>query len=375
MTQRTQPRAQAGAWLLLPLLCLLPLLLLAAPAQADFDQTFSFDADSLVLTDLIGAIQVQGHDGPNFEVAVHGRGRDASRDQLKLRTREGREAELAVEFPVKRTKKYVYPEMGRGSNTSISLPLEKQDGAGGLIEAIFEGLAGERVDVRGSGSGAEMWADVTVRVPRGKALKVVIGVGHIAASEARADLNLSTHSGRVELSALEGDLTVDTGSGRITGSNLHGKLHLDTGSGSVELASCAGPSVYVDTGSGSVHLSDVDTKNLHVDTGSGRVEATQVAADEANVDTGSGSVELELVRMGGGPYRVDTGSGSATLHLPATASATVHADSGSGGIKVELEGVEMLHKERDEVRFRVGSGEAKVEIDTGSGGIHILPTR
>jgi len=60
------------------------------------------------------------------------------------------------------------------------------------------------------------------------------------------------------------------------------------------------------------------------------------------------------------------------LKLPPEASAEVRAETGSGGIDLGLDSpVELKYKDRNEIAFTVGSGAARVVLDTGSGGIRI----
>jgi hypothetical protein len=51
----------------------------------------------------------------------------------------------------------------------------------------------------------------------------------------------------------------------------------------------------------------------------------------------------------------------------------VHAETGSGGVDLEIDRDEMQisKDQRDEVRFTMGGGDARVRIGTGSGGIRI----
>ena len=81
------------------------------------------------------------------------------------------------------------------------------------------------------------------------------------------------------------------------------------------------------------------------------MRATRVHVDGANIDTGSGRI---------------------TLRLPADVSAEVEADTGSGGIELDLgEKILMREMSRDEVRFTLGNGDARIQLDTGSGRIRI----
>jgi len=76
--------------------------------------------------------------------------------------------------------------------------------------------------------------------------------------------------------------------------------------------------------------------------------------------------------MGLGDFRIDTGSGGIKMTIPTNAAADFHADTGSGGIHIDLDGpINMRQMDRDEARFSVGGGGARVVLDTGSGGIRI----
>jgi hypothetical protein len=101
------------------------------------------------------------------------------------------------------------------------------------------------------------------------------------------------------------------------------------------------------------------------------VSGTAIGADGGTIDTGSGAVRIEFDRLGTGRLLIDTGSGSIDLGLPHRASADIRADTGSGHIRYELSDVEVYRRDDDALHLRVGEGEARVRLDTGSGGIRI----
>jgi hypothetical protein len=358
--------------ILLPALALLVCTLcMPGAVQADFSHKESFDAGELRINNLIGEIRVEGHGGGSFEVEVNVRGRDASPERMEIRADKGARATLSVVFPLNEERNYVYPKLGSRSKTSFTV--EKGDS---WIASLFGGLTGRRITVRGSGSGLEIWADVTVHVPQGATLHVKHGVGQVDASDVSGDLTLDTSSGRITARGIDGDLLADTGSGNVTVENVRGDVVVDTGSGSVEVTRASGSSLSVDTGSGSVEVGEIDTRSLSVDTGSGSVKAFAIRTDDANIDTGSGSVTLELDRMGDGDFIIDTGSGRISLSLPPGASADVVAETGSGGIDLDLdEGVKLTRRDDDEIAFVIGDGGARIRLDTGSGGIRISRSR
>lgn len=361
------------------LLVALALFANAGAVQAEeFDESFTFDATTLRVSNLIGAISVEGHDGSGFEVVAHVRGDDASRDEIQFETEEGRGATLEVVFPDE--DRFVYPELGRRSRMSFNMG--RGDDWGWFRR--------DRIEIRGSGRGMEVWVDLTVKVPRGSELVVRHGAGTIEAVDAEAhidlairsghasatritgDVEIDTGSGHVEIDTIVGNLRVDTGSGHVEAVNVDGeRIALDTGSGHVSLHQAKGDKLEIDTGSGRVELDEGAFTEISIDTGSGGVECDTVEADELTIDTGSGSVRVELVRMGDGNFSVDTGSGSIRFFMPEPASAEVWAETSSGGIDVDVRDADMKRKKRDEVEFVVGEGTARVELETGSGSIRI----
>jgi len=340
--------------------------LLALPATAGFEERLSFSSDRLTVRNLIGEIRVEGHGGSNFEALVSVQGKDATREAITIESSDNGAAELTVIFPAESS--FVYPKLGAGSSTNFRF----DDDDSSWLSRVFGVGDSRSIRVRGSGSGTEIWADVTLKVPNGGSIVVQLGVGEAEARNVDGNVELSTRSGHAGAADINGDLVIDTGSGHATVARITGEVSVDTGSGHVEGEDLDGSRVLIDTGSGHVTLEMVRADSLEVDTGSGNVRATGVRVDSANIDTGSGGVTLQLDEAGDGPFRIDTGSGSVKLTVPLGFSADVRASTGSGGINLRLnEPITIQRKERNEIEFRVGSGDARVSIDTGSGKITI----
>jgi hypothetical protein len=329
----------------------------ATSARAEFQEVASFAADSLTLENLIGEIRVEGG-GAEFRVQVDVRGGDASRESIRIEKKDGAAATLSVRFPLESERRYVYPRLGRGSKSTF------EPGSG--LKKIF---GAGRIKVSGSGSGMEVWADVTVTVPTNGSLRVRHGVGDVTVADVDGKIDVRVQSGAVSADGVRGELSVDTGSGRVEVADAEGPVNVDTGSGRVVLSGARGPEIEIDTGSGGVEAESVSCDLLSIDTGSGSVRAAAIRARKVSIDTGSGSVELRLDETG--DVDIDTGSGSITLELPADASARIEAETGSGGIRVGRTGVELLRQERDEVAVKIGDGAAHMSLQTGSGSIKI----
>ncbi len=361
---------------------------LAVPAFAEFDESYRFDASSLSVSSLIGKVEIRRATGDEFEVEVSVRGEDGTRQNITLdEDTRGSRSRLAIEFPVDEERRYVYPEFSR---RRANLWSRRQGSADSLVGEILRSMSGRRIRIERSGGGFEAWADVSIRVPEGRSLKVELGAGDIDVSDVTADLELKTRAGMAEAAGLDGDVKIGVGSGGLTVRDVRGRLVLDTGSGKASLDSFEGAVLSIDTGSGSVEVTDVaaeaididtgsggvtvdglEAERFSIDTGSGSVRVESAGADAAVIDTGSGRVHLALERMGDGRFEIDTGSGGIVMLVPDDLSARFDIDIGSGGIDVDVPIAKTLHKSRGEMRFITGDGEANVILDTGSGSVRV----
>ncbi len=359
---------------------------LSAPAFAEFDESHRFDARSLVVTNLIGKVDIGQATGDEFEVEVSVRGADGVPRNIRIEQERGSRARLDVVFPVDDERRFVYPEFSRRR-----AQLWFREGrSSSLLGEILRAVSGRRVRVERSGRGMEVWADLAIRVPEGRSLKVELGAGDIDVSDLAGDLALKTRAGMAEAAGLDGDVKIDVGSGGLAVRDVRGRLDLDTGSGSASLDRFEGSALSIDTGSGPVAVTevaaeaiDIDTgsggvtvdgleaERLSIDTGSGSVRVESAGADAAEIDTGSGRVHLALERMGDGRFEIGTGSGGIVMLVPEDLSARFDIDIGSGGIDVDVPIAKTLHKSRGEMRFIAGDGDASVILDTGSGSVRV----
>lgn len=337
---------------------------LSGPAQQ-----FTVSGQTLDLANLAGAIRVEGGSGSSYEIEVAVHGDPDAAGKVTFKTEEGDKAGFAVQYPFPHEKRFIYPTMGSGSQTSIRI--SRGLGTGSWTKRVLPGHRSGKVEVQGSGRGVRVWADIVVRVPAGRRIEVHNGVGSIVAEGLTGSALLATNTGAIKAHSVTGYLEIDTGSGSTEAAGIQGDVSIDTGSGGVTLSDCTGGKISVDTGSGSVNVDRVECASLRIDTGSGGVRCDAVKADGAVIDTGSGAIDLNLDRMGAGPYRLDTGTGEIDLRLPADASAALTADTGAGRIHLDLSAAKIHRLERTEAALVLGDGRAKVELDAGSGSITV----
>lgn len=328
----------------------------ALPVEAQAQEQVRLRGENVAVFNLAGRVDVVAGEGDDVVVRITRGGDDASRLDLQTRKIDGRET-LVVRYPDDRI---VYPEMGRGSRTSVRVD---DDGT------FYGGDRGRRVRITGSGGGLEAWADLRISVPRDTDLAVYLAVGRTDVRDVVGDLLVDTGSGDVESRGTRGDLEIDTGSGSVVVRDAQGDLFVDTGSGEVELADVRGEDIEVDTGSGAVRGSGISASRLEVDTGSGEIVLSAVSCPDIELDTGSGEVELELLEDVD-DLVVDTGSGEVILRVPASLGAAMEIDTGSGSIEVDLP-LEIHEMEKDHVEGILGDGRGEIRIDTGSGGVRV----
>lgn len=326
--------------------------LLAAPLDGQRVERFTLDGSAAAVHNLAGEVTVQAGSGREVVVEVTRHGADAG----DLRVSRGGDA-VRVVYPGNRV---VYPRMGARSRSTVQV---RRDGTlgGGLRNA-------RRVTVAGSGSGTRAYADVRVLVPAGRAVSVHQGVGEVRVSNVNGRVAVDGGATRVSTEGTRGGLRVDVGSGRVEVRNASSDVDVETGSGGITLENVRGASVRAETGSGGVRGSGIRAERVEVESGSGGVRLAGVDAPRVQVETGSGSVTVGLTRDA--DVEIETGSGGVTLTVPRSFGAVLAIDTGSGGIDVDLP-VTDRRARRGEFSGRVGDGDGRVNIETGSGGVRI----
>lgn len=324
---------------------------IAAPLAGQTER-FTIPGSPAVVHNLAGEVTVAAGTGSGVVVEVTRGGADAARLRV---ARDGNTVRVA--FPGDRV---VYARMGARSRSTLNV---RPDGT------IGGGMRSRRVTVSGTGSGTRAWADVRVLVPAGRTVQVHQGVGRVQVTNVNGRLQVHTAAAAVRAQGMRGDLEVEVGSGAVEVRDAQGEVAVSTGSGAVTLAGVRGTRVEVETGSGAVTATDVRAQELVIDVGSGRIQAAGISARDLTVETGSGGVDLALVSDAQN-VTIETGSGGVTLSVPANFGAEVAISTGSGGIAVDVP-VTRRQADRDSFRGRIGDGNGRMEIETGSGGVRI----
>ena len=258
---------------------------------------------------------------------------------------------LLVRYPVDRIRTFRYP----GHGTS---------------EAEYDG---HRVRVSRS-RGELLFADVEVRVPRRSVQATFRNhVGKVRATGVAGRVALDTGSGDIEADGLDGEINADTGSGAVLAEGLKGSFACDTGSGECRVTDFSGEEVWCETGSGGIDIERVAARRVRADTGSGAIAIAAADVEEVRADTGSGRIQLAATGSRLRRVVAETGSGSVTLALPRDASFELLADQGSGDLECGFEDAQAIVRSREVVGYRRGAQKIRIDVDTGSGSVRVVP--
>jgi hypothetical protein len=110
--------------------------------------------------------------------------------------------------------------------------------------------------------------------------------------------------------------------------------------------------------------------NVDLDTMNGRIMAGGLSGN-ARLDTMNGEIEATFDRVGGSQkISLDSMNGSCTVRLPEDASAHIHASTMNGSTKSDFP-ITVERSSRRSLRGTIGKGEARIELDSMNGSLHI----
>ena len=215
---------------------------------------------------------------------------------------------------------------------------------------------------------SNMTVDYTIIVPAATEMHGVTGSGGMEIRGIQGPVNLVAGSGEISVEGIAKDTQVVAGSGNIHVAAIHGDVQATAGSSDLELSAIQGE-IRAHTGSGDVTIAQAGGA-ITAGTGSGDVTISGASADlRARTDSGD-------VTVNGNPpprsyWEIHTGSGDVALHVPPDASFRLYARSSSGSIQTVIPVVIEEKTSKHELRARIGQGDARVDVETSSGGIAI----
>ncbi len=204
-------------------------------------------------------------------------------------------------------------------------------------------------------------------VPTETELQSATGSGSLEVRGIHGPVRLTTGSGGVTVADIREDTQVTAGSGGIRLANIGGEVRATAGSGGINLSAVHGD-IRATAGSGGITIASPGGR-VNAKTGSGGVSVSGATAD-LRAGAGSGNLIISGNPEPSSYWELRTGSGNVEIEVPPSASFRLHARSSSGSIESRIP-IVVEEQSRRELRARVGSGAARVEMQSGSGNIHI----
>jgi hypothetical protein len=261
-----------------------------------------------------------------------------------------------------------------GALVSIKTKYQRTD-RGGFWERLFAGK-----------KSVEGYVSYHIFVPKDiREADISVTSGEIRAFYLKGKLNLSATSGDIELAGVEGEILSSATSGNIQVRDLKGKISLEGTSSDMQVKNldgdlsidCTSGTVNIEESKGSLKSSQTSgdlegrglTGDVNITTTSGdiSIEQTEVGLD---LNSTSGNIEAKTRISSSKNYYLKTTSGEIYLSISKGAQADLKIGTTSGEIGMNVPMV-LKNASRYLLSGKLGSGGAKIEIETVSGDINI----
>lgn len=182
----------------------------------------------------------------------------------------------------------------------------------------------------------------------------------------------------LSLDAVDGDISVRGAAATVSAETVHGDVEVTGGKGNVSLTSVDG-TVTLTGASGSMSLSSVND-DITVRDAAGPVSASavnggialsNVQSDNVSVESVNGDVSFGGPIQSGGRYSLSTHNGDVVIGVQQGASATVAVRTYSGDLETDFPVSVQRTRER-KISFVLGSGSARLELESFQGTIHLV---
>jgi hypothetical protein len=175
--------------------------------------------------------------------------------------------------------------------------------------------------------------------------------------------------GQVEVTTVHGPVTVYGGRGNITLESVNGPVYLEGAHGDIEVIGVAGGVTMVNC-SGDISAQSVG----------GPLSLEGVTSPDVEVGTVGGTLQYQGSIEDGGRYNFGSHGGDIWLRLPPGIDAEFEILALSGSVEVEYPGAPAEAEAGKGIpglmgkslRFELGTGSARIEIETFGGKVHIL---
>lgn len=218
------------------------------------------------------------------------------------------------------------------------------------------GRAGSVLHVRSRGrNGGPGDADLRVRIPAWMDVRV---------EGNQLDVGVRGTAAAVSVQTVGGDVMVDGGAGLVSVHSIQGEVTLRNARGRIEARSV----------NEEVTVTDVEG-DLSVETTNGDITLRGIRSDNARATTVNGDVIYQGTIGDDGRYAFATHNGDLILSIPANTNATVSVSTFHGEFESDFP-VRLTRTGRDrQFDFTLGSGRARIELESFNGEIQLRRPR
>ncbi|HKW40730.1 MAG TPA: DUF4097 family beta strand repeat-containing protein [Gemmatimonadales bacterium] len=179
------------------------------------------------------------------------------------------------------------------------------------------------------------------------------------------------------LSGVYTDISVDGVQGEITAETVEGAVKVSGGAGTVSLKSVQGE-VTLEKARGRIDLNSVNeaitardiSGDLSVETVNGDITLTQIESANTEASTVNGTIVYDGAIKDGGRYRFSTHDGDLRVSVPERANVSVSVSTFDGDFSACFP-VQLNRKSKHRFDFTIGSGSARLELESFNGDIKI----
>jgi len=197
-----------------------------------------------------------------------------------------------------------------------------------------------------------------------------VSIGYVLMVPEKAEAEMKTVSGDVEMFNIGAAARAETVSGDIRLEKIDGPVRVNAVSGDLELDGINGDAE-LKTVSGEIEVNRIEG-SVDAETVSGGIDLAGISgAEEVRAKTVSGGVDYEGDILPRGSYRFSVHSGGIRLNIPADSAFDLEAKTFSGDIDSDFDIRVSGKLSKREIRGSVNGGGAELALKSFSGGIRL----
>jgi len=207
----------------------------------------------------------------------------------------------------------------------------------------------------------------TIQVPHDTEVSTSVAAGAQTVRGVRGPVYVQAASGAIRVEKIDRDAQLKTASGSISANDVGDDVRISSASGSVSVSNTRGD-VRVSALAGTIQVTHPGGR-VEADTASGGVDI-QGASNDVKAHAASGRVSVQGNPGSNSYWELKTVSGSVLLKVPASANFHLSAQAVSGEIRTDIP-IMIEEQGKRVLRARMGSGGARVDVQTVSGEIRV----